>query len=116
MYKGNRTTRKSLIVRDDILERRWESTNGHSKLVQTVDPQNKATDTLAELHGGMSGHPGVNKTMEKVRKSYHCPDKKQCQEGVPAPQHMYSQQWPAKKGSGPHALVQCQGAIQEDIH
>jgi hypothetical protein len=49
----------------------WDSTDGRSKLVQTVVPHSKVTDTLAELHGGLSGHLGVNKTMDKVRNIYH---------------------------------------------
>jgi hypothetical protein len=71
-YKSYWTQWKSFAVRDGVLKRHWESTNGRSKIAQVVLPRSRVDDVLAELHGGPSGdHLGVNKTLDKVRQRYY---------------------------------------------
>jgi hypothetical protein len=67
IYKSYWAQRKSLAVRDGVLERNWESAAGRMKTAQIVLPPSKVKEVLAELHGGPSGgHLGVNKTLDKV--------------------------------------------------
>jgi hypothetical protein len=55
-----------------MLERHWELANRRAKTAQIVVPWYKLMEVLAELHGGpLGGHPGVNKTLEKVRRWYY---------------------------------------------
>jgi hypothetical protein len=63
---------KSLAVRNDILERNWESANCPSKIAQIIVPRSRVNDVLTELHDRPSGgHLGVNKTLNKFRKRFY---------------------------------------------
>jgi hypothetical protein len=63
---------KSLVVRDGVLERLWESVDGRPKTAQVVIPRIKVKEVLTEMHGGPSGgHFGANKTLAKVRQRYY---------------------------------------------
>jgi hypothetical protein len=70
-YKSFWAQWKSIVVRNCILERHWESANGRSKIVQIVLPRSRVNDLLTDLHGGPSGHKGVNKTLNKVWQRYY---------------------------------------------
>jgi hypothetical protein len=71
-YKSYWAQWKSLAVRNDVLERNWESANGRSQVAQIVIPRSRVKDILTELHGGPSvGHLGVNKTLNKVRQRFY---------------------------------------------
>jgi hypothetical protein len=71
-YKGYWAKWKSLVVRDGVLERLWESVDRRTKTAQVVIPRSKVKDVLTEMHGGPSGgHLGVNKTIDKVRQRYY---------------------------------------------
>jgi hypothetical protein len=68
-YKSYWAQRKSLAVRNGILERHWESVESRSKIEQRVLLWSRVNEVPTELHGGPSGgHLGVNKTLNKVRK------------------------------------------------
>jgi hypothetical protein len=72
-YKSYWAQGKSLVVRDGMLERLWESTDGRTKTAQVVIPHSKVKEVLMEMHGGPSvGHFGVNKTLDKVKQRYYC--------------------------------------------
>jgi hypothetical protein len=72
IYKSNWAQSKSLVVRDGVLERHWESAGGRTKTAQIILPRSKVKEVLTELHGGPSGgHLGVNKTMDKIRQRYY---------------------------------------------
>jgi hypothetical protein len=72
VYKSYWAQWKSLVVRDGVLERHWQSADGKTKKAQTVIPRRKAKDVLAEIQRGLSGgHLGVNKTLDKVRQPYY---------------------------------------------
>jgi hypothetical protein len=49
---------------------KWESNDGPSKTAQMVLPWSKVKKVLKELHGGLSGHLNINKTLDKVRYGY----------------------------------------------
>jgi hypothetical protein len=71
-YKGYWAKWKSLAVRDGILKRHWESTNGQSKAAHVLLPRCKVKEVLAKLHGGPSGGClDFNKTLDKVRQRYY---------------------------------------------
>jgi hypothetical protein len=42
---------KSLVVRDGVLERLWESVDGRTKIAQVVIPRSKAKEVLTEMRG-----------------------------------------------------------------
>ena len=72
VYKSYWAQWKSLAVRDGILIRYWESTDGRKKTVQIIVPRSKVKEVLEEMHGGSSGgHLGANKTLDKVRQRYY---------------------------------------------
>jgi hypothetical protein len=63
-YRGYWVQWKSLVVRDGVLKRLWESVDGRAKTAQIVIPRSKVKEVLTEMHGGPSGgHLGVNKTL-----------------------------------------------------
>jgi hypothetical protein len=71
-YKSYWAQWKLLAVRNGILERNWESTNGRSTIAQIVLPRSKVQDVLTELHDGPSGgHLGINKTLNEVRRRFY---------------------------------------------
>jgi hypothetical protein len=71
-YKSKWAQWKSLAIWNGVLECKWESANGRSKVDQIVHPRNKVEDVLTELHGGPSGgHLGVNKTLNKILQRYY---------------------------------------------
>jgi len=72
IYKSYWAQWKSLVLRNGVLVRHWESTDGKKKTAQVVIPRSKVKEVLAEMHGGTSGgHLGVNKTIDKVRQRYY---------------------------------------------
>ena len=59
-------------MKDGVQERPWESADGMEKTAQIVIPQIKVKLLLVEMHGVSSGgYLGVNKIINKVRKSYY---------------------------------------------
>lgn len=61
----------SLFLRNDLLYRRWESTDGTQIRWQLVVPRAKVPQVLAEHHDSPSGgHFAVNKTLERIRERY----------------------------------------------
>jgi hypothetical protein len=54
---------KSLAVRNGVLEDNWESSNRQSQRAQIVLSRSRMKNVQTELrvHGGSSGHLGVNK-------------------------------------------------------
>jgi hypothetical protein len=51
-YKSYWAQWKSLVVRDGVLERLWESVSGRTKTAQVVIPRNKVKEVLTEMQGG----------------------------------------------------------------
>jgi hypothetical protein len=71
-YKNYWAQWKSLLVRDGVLERLWESADGRTKTAQVVIIRDKVKEVLTEIHGGPSeGRFGVNKTLAKVKQQYY---------------------------------------------
>jgi hypothetical protein len=71
-YKSYWAQWKSLVVRDGVLERLWESVDGRTKTAQVVIPHSKVKKVLTEMHGGPSGgHFRVSKTLAKVKQRYY---------------------------------------------
>jgi hypothetical protein len=59
---------KSLVVRDGVTQRHWESANRTTKTAKMIFPRSKLNDVLAEIYGRLSGgHLGVNIISEKIR-------------------------------------------------
>jgi hypothetical protein len=66
-YKGYGAQWKSLVERDGVLERFWESVDGRTKTAQVVIPRSKVKEVLTEMHGGPSGgHLGVWYTVADI--------------------------------------------------
>jgi hypothetical protein len=62
-YKSYWAQSKLLAVRNGVVERKWKSANGRSKVAQIGLPGSKVVDVLTELHGVQSaGHQGFKKT------------------------------------------------------
>ena len=61
----------SLVVLDDILYRQWISANFKTKVLQLVVPRNYVNTVLEEAHDSPTGHFGVNKTLQKIRKRFY---------------------------------------------
>jgi hypothetical protein len=58
-------------VRDGVLERGWESTDGKETALIVV-PRSKVKEVLAEMHGGTSGeHLGTNKIIDRVLQRFY---------------------------------------------
>jgi hypothetical protein len=94
-YKSYWAQWKSLAVRNGILQRNWESANGRSQVDQIVIPRSSVEDVLTELHGGPSGHLGVNKTLINVRQRYYwLQGKKRFREMVTTVRCLCSKSWP----------------------
>ena len=62
----------SLVLKDGVLHRRWESADGQSHRLQLILPRKRIPEVLEELHSSASGgHFGVNKTLGKVRERFY---------------------------------------------
>jgi len=62
----------SLLLRDGVLQRKWESPNLKTSIFQIIVPQKKIKQILEEVHDSPSGgHFGVNKTLDKIRKRFY---------------------------------------------
>jgi hypothetical protein len=69
-YKSYWAQWKYLALRNGILKRHWESSDGRSKIAQIILPWSRVNDVLIKLHGGPSGgHFCVNKTPNPFRSS-----------------------------------------------
>jgi hypothetical protein len=69
-YKSYWAQWKSLTDRNSIIECHWESSYGQSKIAQIILPRSRVNDMQAKLHGGLSGHLGVNKIQNKFWQRY----------------------------------------------
>jgi hypothetical protein len=59
------------MVRNGMLECKWESAIGHYKTAQTYLPQSKKKEVLGKLHSRSSrDHLDIYKTLNKVRQWY----------------------------------------------
>jgi hypothetical protein len=56
IYKSCWVQWNSLLVRDGMMEWKWQSTDGLSKTAEIVLPESKMKEVLGELHWGLSGH------------------------------------------------------------
>ncbi|KMQ86926.1 integrase core domain protein [Lasius niger] len=61
----------ALVLKDDVLYKRWEAPNLKSNFLQLVVPRDRVREILEETHDSpFGGHFGVNKTLEKIRKRF----------------------------------------------
>jgi len=61
-----------LLLRDSVLQRKWESLNLKTSIFQKIVPQKKIKQILEEVHDSPSaGHFRVNKTLDKIRKRFY---------------------------------------------
>ncbi|XP_070172331.1 protein NYNRIN-like [Polyergus mexicanus] len=62
----------SLVLKNGVLFRKWESPNLQTSVFQIVVPQRRIRQILEEAHDSSSGgHFGVNKTLGKIRKRFY---------------------------------------------
>jgi 3-deoxy-D-manno-octulosonate 8-phosphate phosphatase KdsC-like HAD superfamily phosphatase len=54
IYKNYWAQWKSFAVRDGVLVRRWQSTDGKKETAQLVVPCSKVKEVLAEMHASIS--------------------------------------------------------------
>jgi len=65
---------EQLVVRDGVLYRTFESTDGASYRLQMVIPTQLQVQVLREIHGGrLSGHLGEVKMLHKIREWFYWP-------------------------------------------
>ena len=64
----------SLYIQNDILCRKFESTNGRVAYLQQIVPPSPVTEIITSLHNSVTaGHLGAYKTLEKIRQRYYWP-------------------------------------------
>lgn len=62
----------SLIFKNGVLFRKWESPNLQTSVLQIVVPRKRIRQILEEAHDSSSGgHFGVNKTLGRIRKRFY---------------------------------------------
>jgi len=72
IYKSYWPQWKSLVLRNGVLVRHWESADVKKKTTQVVTAHSKVKEVLVEMHGGTSGGPlGVKKSIDKIRQRYY---------------------------------------------
>jgi hypothetical protein len=59
-------------MRNSVLERHWESTDGQYEIVEIVFLRSNVNNMMTELNGRWSGHFSVNKTLDMVWQRYYC--------------------------------------------
>ena len=65
---------KQLEVKDGVVWRQFQSTDGTPDILQLVIPQSLRTEVLQELHSGLvGGHPGEDKTMARLKERFYWP-------------------------------------------
>ena len=65
---------EQLVVRDGVLYRNFESTDGASYHLQMIVPTQLQSQVLREIHGGrLSGHLGEAKMLHKTRERFYWP-------------------------------------------
>ena len=65
---------KQLEVKDGVVWRQFQSTDGTPDILQLVIPQSLRTEVLQELHSGLvSGHLGEDKTMARFKERFYWP-------------------------------------------
>lgn len=61
-----------LRLQDDILQRRWESTDGKTEQWLVVVPVNLRENVMMEVHGSVTGgHFGKKKTLQRLRSRFY---------------------------------------------
>ena len=67
----------SLYLRDGILCRKFEPTNGRLAYLQQIVPPSLVTEVITSLHNSVTaGHLGAYETLEKIRQRYYWPGSK----------------------------------------
>lgn len=62
----------SLVMKDGLLKRVWESPDGRESTFLTVLPKKRVPEVLEAVHNGIGGgHFGVNKTLEKAKERFY---------------------------------------------
>jgi len=63
---------ESLVIKNGILYRKWETPNFKNYVLQILVPKEKVKLILEEAHDSFSGeHFGVNKTLDRIRKRFY---------------------------------------------
>lgn len=63
---------ESLVLKDDLLYRKWEKPSGKDYQLQLVVPHMLVKKVLRELHDGVSGgHLGIRRTLVKIRERFY---------------------------------------------
>ena len=66
--------RKQLLVKDGVMWRQFQSTDGTPEILQLVIPQCLREEVLQELHAGLvGGHLGEDKMMARLRERFYWP-------------------------------------------
>ncbi|TWW54740.1 hypothetical protein D4764_0276330, partial [Takifugu flavidus] len=64
----------SLIIRDGLLHRRWQTPGGHRDIFQLLVPRQLRPRVLQLVHGSVgAGHFGVTKTLHRLRSRLYWP-------------------------------------------
>ena len=63
---------EALVLKDGVLYKRWVAPNLKLRIFQLIVPRKRIKEILKEAHdGASSGHFGVNKTLEKIRRRFY---------------------------------------------
>jgi len=63
---------ESLVIKNDIFYRKWETPNFKKYVLQILVLKEKVKLILEEAHDSFSGgHFGVNKTLDRIRKRFY---------------------------------------------
>jgi len=62
----------SLVIKNNILYRKWETPNLKSYILQIIIPKGRIKQILEKAHDSFLGeHFGVNKTSDRIRKHFY---------------------------------------------
>ena len=80
-YKQYKTNKDRIILKDDLLFRKYYGETGSVKCYLFLIPKQLLNEVLRSLHGEFVKHPGITETIIAYRKKYYYPNMAQLIEG-----------------------------------
>ena len=73
-YKKYKANEDRIILKDDLLFRKYFGETGSVKYYQNLIPKQLVKEVLRSLHGELGKHPGIYKTIIAYREKYYFPE------------------------------------------
>ena len=105
-----------LRLRDGVLERKWEKTDGGGHFWQAVLPKKQRADVMKEVHNNLTGgHLGVKKTLSHLRQRFYWMGMRHdVEEWCRSCEVCCAKKGPKRQGRAPMELYQV-GALMERV-